>query len=190
MKKESAVEHPGQYNKRWESRKIRIWGITISLGLCLLLLALALFISMSRADIANFASYQQYNNLSMEDTQAGPSTNTVNGTYTIHQLILIKYAINRRMYPSGTNWADTTAIVAVANDTIEFRITWQDSGTGGTADTVSLVDYLPSNMTFIDSQIVWGGGKIIYTAPQVYWVKNDVSPGETGDIRFRARVNP
>ncbi|OIO01721.1 hypothetical protein AUJ67_04040 [Candidatus Desantisbacteria bacterium CG1_02_49_89] len=175
------------------NRYIRFWGACISISLCMLLLVWAVFISggpaTSYADIQNFASYSQYNNLSLEDTQTGPYTNTVNGTYTYHQLVLVKYSINRRLYPSGTNWSDTLAVDAVQDDTVEFRITWQDSGVGGTADTVVLTDAVPSNVTYIDSQIVSGGGTLSYSAPTLLWLKNNVSPGETGDIRYRARVN-
>ena len=175
------------------NRYIRFWGTCISISLCMLLLVWAVFISgvptTSYADIQNFASYSQYNNLSLEDTQTGPYSNTVNGTYTYHQLLIVKYSINRRAYPSGTNWSDTLAAAAVQTDTIEFRITWQDSGVGGMADTAVITDAVPSGMTFKDSQVFSGGGSISYSSPVLIWIKNNVSPGETGDIRFRATVN-
>ena len=170
------------------NRQIKLWGAFVSVSLCMLLLVWAIFISGSYADIQNFASYSEYNNLSLEDTKTGPYTNTVNGTYTYHQLVLVKYSINRRMYPSGTNWSDTLPAPAVQNDTVEFRITWQDSGVGGMADTITITDAVPTGMTFVDSQIVSGNGSISYLVPVLTWIKNNVSPGETGDIRFRATV--
>ena len=175
------------------NKQIKLWGACITISLCMLLLVWAVFISgvptPSYADIQNFASYSEYNNLSLEDTKTGPYTNTVNGTYTYHQLVIVKYSINRRVNPSGTNWSDTLPVAAVSGDTVEFRITWQDSGVGGAADTIVLTDPVPSNVTYIDSSLVSGGGTLSYSAPVINWLKNNVSPGETGDIRYRARVN-
>jgi uncharacterized repeat protein (TIGR01451 family) len=153
-------------------------------------LAWAFFVSIGYCDIANFSSYVQYNNLALEDTQAGPYSNIVNGTYTVPVLNITKYSINRRLYPSGTNWSDTLSVNAVGNDTVEYKVTWQQAGVGAPADTIALMDILPSGITFIDSQIVSGGGTITYSVGTLQWFKNNVAASEAGTITYRVRVNP
>jgi len=140
------------------------------------------------ADISNYAVYTQYNNLSLEDTQSGPVTNTVNGTYTVPVLSIVKYVINRRPYPSGTNWSDTVSVNAVIGDTLEYRITWQQIGVGAPAETVVIIDAMPNSMTFIDSSIVSGLGTLTFSSNTLSWTKYNVVVGETGEFRFRVRA--
>jgi uncharacterized repeat protein (TIGR01451 family) len=159
------------------------------IGLCLFISAWAFFVSTGYCDIANFTSYVQYNNLALEDTKTGPYSNTVNGTYTVPVLNITKYGINRRLYPSGSNWFDTQPINAVATDTIEYRVTWSQAGVGAPADTVTLIDVLPGGVTFIDSQIISGGGTLTYSVGTINWINNNVPVGNSGEIRYRVRVN-
>jgi len=160
------------------------------LGLVLITVALisVSVVIIARADIANYAVYTQYNNLSQEDTKVGPVTNTVNGTYTIPAITIVKYVINRRLYPSGTNWSDTVSVNVVTGDTVEFRFTWQQTGVGAPAETVVLNDPLPNSMTFIDSSIVSGTGTLTFSSNTLSWTKYNVAVGETGEFRFRVRM--
>ena len=159
-------------------------------GLCLCILAWTFFVPMGYCDIANFGVYTQYNNLSLEDTKTGPYSNTLNGTYTSPVLTITKYSINRRLYPTGTNWSDTQAVNAVGNDTIEYKVIWQQVGTGAAADTVILTDILPAGVTFIDTAVVSGGGTLTYSVGTIQWQKNNVAVSESGTITYRVRVNP
>ena len=162
----------------------------VSVGLCLFIWAWAFFVSTGHCDIANFASVIQYNNLSLEDTQGSPYSNTLNGTYTSPVLIITKYSINRRLYPSGTNWSDTEIVFAVSTDTVEYKVIWQQVGVGAAADTVVLTDVLPAGVTFIDTAVVSGGGTLTYTSGMIQWRKNNVAVSESGTITYRVRVNP
>ena len=174
-------------------RMKKVWGkrILFVLDLCLIvILAWVFFVSGACAAVSNFSQYTQYNNLAEEDTKTGSTSNILNGTYTVPALTVTKYSINRRLYPTGGTWSDTTIIYAVGNDTIEYKVIWIQAGEGAPADTIFLTDAIPSGVTFLDSQIVSGSGAISYDSPVLTWWKNDVSVGETGVLQYRVKVSP
>jgi len=115
-------------------------------------------------------------------------------TDNIPQISVVKYARNLRTGVESGN-----VVTGIVGDTVEFRIVWQN--VGGTADTVTITDYIPSGLTYAGSlsdteancdtpgAAVWMAGE-----NRVLYITNGVSgitPGPSGDgvIRFRATIN-
>ena len=117
-------------------------------------------------------------------------------TETAPYIKVTKYAKNLR-----TGIESDNAVAGITGDTIEFRITWENQG--GSADTVTLTDYIPSLMTYVSGSVSdtetncdtpgtavydTGENKILYITNGV----NGITPGPAanGVIRFRATINP
>jgi len=127
-----------------------------------------------------------FNNLSGEDTKAGPSSNTVNATYTAHLISIKKYIMNIR---SGTE--SDTMVSMLTGDTIEFRIDWAQPGEGGPAETITLTDSLSPGTAFVTGSetVTSGKGSVNENAGGIIFNANSVSAGETGTFRFRVTID-
>jgi uncharacterized repeat protein (TIGR01451 family) len=73
---------------------------------------------------------------------------------------------------------------APAGDTLTYTLTFANSGTQ-TFNQLQIVDPLPANTTFVGSDT---GGQLV--AGAVRFSLPPVSPGATGSVSFRARINP
>jgi len=110
-------------------------------------------------------------------------------------ILVTKYAKNIR---SGIENADM--VTAVKGDTIEFRITWANTGEA-TADTVTLIDYVPTaGMSYITGSETFTSANnctnpsINNTGNQITFTCNnaagiDPGPAGYGEIRFRMKVD-
>ena len=106
-----------------------------------------------------------------------------------------KYTKNLR-----TGVESDSGVVALSGDTIEFRITWSNIG-GATADTVTLVDYVPTILTYIsgslsDTEVNCDTpGAAVYTASDssIVYISRGVKgtsspPYANGTFTFRVKV--
>ena len=106
-----------------------------------------------------------------------------------------KYAKNER-----TGLESTDQIVAVSGDTILFTIVWQNIGEAP-ADSITLNDYLPANMTYVTGSVTDTEANTAGAATEnsglIQWVNNagtDIpgtipGPAANGVIKFRAVIN-
>ena len=68
-------------------------------------------------------------------------------TETPPEIVVTKYVKNLR---AGTE--SNYMVPCLAGDTVEFRIVWSNIGSG-TADTVTLTDYVPSGLTYVSGSL-------------------------------------
>ena len=116
-------------------------------------------------------------------------------TDTQPAITVTKYVKNLRSGVESSN-----SVPALSGDTVEFRIEWTNFG--GTADTITLTDYVPSGLTYVAGSLsdtetncdTTTYGTATYSANKVGYIVNTVAgsdPGPSGNgiIRFRAKVD-
>jgi uncharacterized repeat protein (TIGR01451 family) len=115
-------------------------------------------------------------------------------TETPPNIAVTKYVKNLR---SGVE--SNYMVPCLAGDTVEFRITWANIGSG-TADTVTLTDYIPSGMTFVGGSLTnaetncgsanssESSGTILYVITAVPGTSAGPNYG-FGEMKFRATIN-
>jgi len=167
--------------------------ITILLGLCM---TACLIAGKGSAAIIVNTCTSTYTAINYPETWISSGWDTVAiTTETAPMIMVTKYVKNLR-----TGMEDNNMVPALAGDTIEFRIAWQNGG--GPADTVALTDYIPPFMVY--ANYVWdtetnvdtpGTATYVSAENKIYYVVNGVhgitpGPAGYGEIRFRAVVNP
>jgi|GEM_PF-5451509 len=142
--------------------------------------------SYTDSNVQGHAVIKSYTDFSGANTQPPVQSNTTIATYTAPAISIKKYIRNIR-----TNIESDTEVNMLSGDTIEIRVDWTQSGTGGPADTFTLTDYIPSGTTYVagSETVTYGKGTIVQSGNAVIFKVTDVKPGETGTFKFYATVD-